>query len=73
MAVAKANGPWRWAYVKKHNVQLPDEYDQINRDIEPFWAVDPLVLVKIQKHWESRPDSFTVGMYPKMCTSATRC
>ncbi|EIW72778.1 hypothetical protein TREMEDRAFT_26330 [Tremella mesenterica DSM 1558] len=28
-----------WAYVKKHNVQLPDEYDQIYDDIEPFFAL----------------------------------
>ncbi|KAK7026875.1 hypothetical protein VNI00_015417 [Paramarasmius palmivorus] len=33
-----------WAYVRKHNVQLVDEYDQIWRDVEVFWgfSVDAL-------------------------------
>ncbi|PBK80587.1 hypothetical protein ARMGADRAFT_859444, partial [Armillaria gallica] len=28
---------WVWEYVEKNNVQLPDEYDQIYRDLEPYW------------------------------------
>ncbi len=28
----------RWSYVTEHNVQLPDEYDQIHNDLEPFWG-----------------------------------
>ncbi|KAK7043936.1 hypothetical protein VNI00_008102 [Paramarasmius palmivorus] len=33
-----------WAYVKKHNVQLPDEYDQIWRDVEVFWGFETRAL-----------------------------
>ncbi|KAF8882096.1 glycosyl transferase family 90-domain-containing protein [Infundibulicybe gibba] len=33
-----------WEYAQHHNVQLPDEYDQIWRDLEPFWGVNPLDL-----------------------------
>ncbi|KIO24440.1 glycosyltransferase family 90 protein [Tulasnella calospora MUT 4182] len=33
-----------WSYVKAHRVQLPDEYDRIYHDLEPFWGVDPLIL-----------------------------
>ncbi|KIM52545.1 hypothetical protein SCLCIDRAFT_60830, partial [Scleroderma citrinum Foug A] len=30
-----------WDYIVEHNVQLPDEYDEIYYDLEPFWGVDP--------------------------------
>lgn len=51
----------RWAYVQEHNVQLPDEYDQIYRDLEPFWGMNPTDLQRIQRGWEAHVDSFTVG------------
>lgn len=38
----------RWAYVTKHKVQLPDEYDRIHDDLEPLWGVDPTVLRSLQ-------------------------
>lgn len=41
-----------WAYVEANNVQLPDEYDQILRDIQPFWAVPPDSLQSLQRQWE---------------------
>lgn len=44
-----------------NNVQLPDEYDQIYRDIEPFWGVDPHDLQDARRAWEGNPDSFTIG------------
>ncbi|KAG5635493.1 hypothetical protein H0H81_011048 [Sphagnurus paluster] len=50
-----------WSYVEKHNVQLPDEYDQIHRDLEPFWAYHPLDLQKIQRKRELHADTFTLG------------
>lgn len=28
-----------WAYVKANRIILVDEYDQIQRDLEPFWAL----------------------------------
>ncbi|KAJ3507361.1 hypothetical protein NLJ89_g6348 [Agrocybe chaxingu] len=50
-----------WEYVEDHNVQLPDEYDQIYRDLEPFHGMNPKDLLKIQHDWEAHEDSFTVG------------
>ncbi|ORY21979.1 hypothetical protein BCR39DRAFT_474188 [Naematelia encephala] len=33
-----------WAYVVENDVQMPDEYDQINRDLLPFRALSPTDL-----------------------------
>jgi len=51
----------RWDYVVKHNVQLPDEYDQIHYDLEPFWGVEPAELIKAQEEVEKVKDSYTLG------------
>ncbi|KAF8874754.1 glycosyl transferase family 90-domain-containing protein [Infundibulicybe gibba] len=50
-----------WDYVTKHHVQLPDEYDQIFHDLEPFWGIEPGDLHKIQAELEKKKDSYTVG------------
>lgn len=50
-----------WQYVVEHNVQLPDEYDQIYHDLEPFWGVEPADLLKTQEDLEKKKDSFTLG------------
>ncbi|KAG5645977.1 hypothetical protein DXG03_004769 [Asterophora parasitica] len=50
-----------WAYVERHNVQLPDEYDQIYKDLEPYWGMDPKDLQAIETEWEAHPDSYTIG------------
>lgn len=51
----------RWQYVQRNNVQLPDEYDQIYHDLEPFWGVDPLDLQAVQTEMEQKQWSYTVG------------
>lgn len=51
----------RWEYVQEHNVQLPDEYDQIWHDIEPFWGFDPVEMRRLQLEQEAKPDSITIG------------
>jgi len=51
----------RWKYVKDHNVQLPDEYDQIYVDLQPFWGIEPTDLRKIQHELEGRYDTYTLG------------
>lgn len=56
------NSPFRWKYASEHNVQLPDEYDQIYRDLEPFWGIEPADLIKIQKEAELKKDSYTIGL-----------
>ncbi|KIJ63849.1 glycosyltransferase family 90 protein [Hydnomerulius pinastri MD-312] len=48
-----------WDYVVKHNVQLPDEYDEIYRDLEPFWGIDPADLAHTQKELEERRETIT--------------
>lgn len=51
----------RWRYAQAHDVQLPDEYDFIWRDLEPFWGIDPADLLSIQEQQERIPDSFIIG------------
>lgn len=50
----------RWNYIVKHNVQLPDEYDQIYHDIEPFWGMKPAYVREQQAAWEADRE---VGSY----------
>ncbi|KAF8347448.1 glycosyl transferase family 90-domain-containing protein [Amanita rubescens] len=50
-----------WQYVAKHNVQLPDEYDSIYHDLEPFWGLQPTELLKIREELESKINSYTIG------------
>jgi len=42
-------------------VQLPDEYDQIYHDLEPFWGVQPHELRESQKALEKETDTYTLG------------
>lgn len=53
--------PPRWRYVELHNVQLPDEYDRIWSDLEPFWGYSPTDLLEIQAEREDHKDTFTLG------------
>ncbi|KAF4616689.1 hypothetical protein D9613_008818 [Agrocybe pediades] len=50
-----------WDYVQKNNIQLPDEYDFIHNDLEPFWGISPEDLLKIQREQEDIPDTYTIG------------
>lgn len=45
----------------KHNVQLPDEYDEIYYDLEVFWGVDPEDLKHNQEELEKGFDVTTVA------------
>lgn len=45
----------------EYDIQLPDEYDQIMRDIEPFWGMDPKDLQETLSVWETHNDSYTIG------------
>ncbi|KAG8949524.1 Glycosyltransferase Family 90 domain containing protein [Tulasnella sp. 424] len=49
-----------WDYVQQHKVPLPDEYDRIYHDIEPFWAIDPAELAKSQSALERQGGTFTI-------------
>ncbi|KAJ6598369.1 glycosyl transferase family 90-domain-containing protein [Mycena vulgaris] len=50
-----------WNYVRKHGVQLADEYDQIHKDLEPFWGIEPTDLFAIRAELEAKFDSYTLG------------
>ncbi|TFK42149.1 hypothetical protein BDQ12DRAFT_598807 [Crucibulum laeve] len=50
-----------WKYAADNDVQLPDEYDMIVRDLEPFWGIDPVELQKVQEAQENVTDSFTLA------------
>ncbi|KZS91031.1 hypothetical protein SISNIDRAFT_517630 [Sistotremastrum niveocremeum HHB9708] len=49
-----------WKYVERNNVQLPDEYDQIMRDLEPFYGIDPSTLLAELAKEEGRGFSYTL-------------
>jgi hypothetical protein len=46
----------RWKYATENDVKLPDEYDQIYNDIEPFWGIEPVDLIKIHGENEVHND-----------------
>ncbi|KXN85628.1 Beta-1,2-xylosyltransferase 1 [Leucoagaricus sp. SymC.cos] len=49
-----------WDFITEHDVQLPDDYDQIWLDLELFWGMDPVELQRIQREQETHPESFTL-------------
>ena len=51
----------------KHDVQLPDEYDGIYNNLEPFWAIDPQVLRDSEELWEREKEQYFVA-FGKMST-----
>lgn len=51
----------RWDYVQRHNVQLPDEYDFLHRNLEIFWGVHPTYLENRRKEWQAHAEVFTLG------------
>ncbi|KAF8841138.1 hypothetical protein BDN67DRAFT_929060, partial [Paxillus ammoniavirescens] len=54
-----------WDYVVKHDVQLPDEYDEIYHDLDPFWGIHPYDLAITQEELEQQKGVVTV------CKTAT--
>ncbi|KAJ7719085.1 hypothetical protein DFH07DRAFT_872353 [Mycena maculata] len=60
-----------WNYVQKHAVHLPDEYDQIQADLEPFWGIEPTDLLALRAELEAKVDSvvntsFEAGKYGQL-------
>ncbi|GAA5908906.1 hypothetical protein JCM6882_005480 [Rhodosporidiobolus microsporus] len=49
-----------WAYARANRVVLTDEYDQIHRDLEPFWALEPGDLAHRVEVMQDREESFTI-------------
>lgn len=42
-------------------MQLPDEYDQIYKDLEPFWGMSPSHVQTLQAEYEGEPGTFTLS------------
>ncbi|KAG8881877.1 hypothetical protein FRB98_004070 [Tulasnella sp. 332] len=61
-----------WDYVLTHRVMLPDEYDQIHRDMEPFWGIQPEELQARQLAAEFRNDTFTISVRDAVAELVTR-
>jgi hypothetical protein len=51
----------RWKYVDDNNVQLPDEYDFLHRNLEIFWGVSPSILEQRRSEWATSPGTFSIG------------
>lgn len=51
----------RWAYVERHRVQLPDEYDFLHRNLEIFWGISPALLEQRRLQWAANSGTFTIG------------
>ncbi|BGP24779.1 glycosyltransferase family 90 protein [Rhodotorula toruloides] len=49
-----------WAYAKANRVILVDEYDQIHRDLQPFWALEPGDLAHRVRVMQERAETFTI-------------
>ncbi|KAG2340814.1 hypothetical protein BDR05DRAFT_889164 [Suillus weaverae] len=50
-----------WDYVVTHNVQLPDEYDEIYQDLEPFWGIDPPDFQKNREQLEAQDNTVVIA------------
>lgn len=46
--------------MQRHDVQLPDEYDQIYHDLEPYWGMDPTDLQELYTEVENAKSDFVV-------------
>ncbi|WVQ96174.1 hypothetical protein IAU59_003277 [Kwoniella sp. CBS 9459] len=49
-----------WAYVRENDVQLPDEYDQIHKDLHPFRALSPRDLKARVQEAAQLHDTFVI-------------
>ncbi|GAA5984871.1 hypothetical protein JCM11641_005447 [Rhodosporidiobolus odoratus] len=53
-----------WRFCEENNVQLRDEYDQINHDLAPHWALEGHDSRHRNKVMQERDHTFTVVMRP---------
>jgi len=55
--------PFRWKYATENDVILTDEYDQIARNFEPFWALEPGDLRHRDRVMQERGHSFVLAFH----------
>ncbi|KAG6330976.1 hypothetical protein ID866_8112 [Astraeus odoratus] len=53
-----------WDYVVRHDVLLPDEFDEIYYDLEPYWGFDPLDIQQAQRDLEKQNDIISIEKTP---------
>ncbi|KAM0753092.1 hypothetical protein T439DRAFT_286471 [Meredithblackwellia eburnea MCA 4105] len=51
-----------WEYAKANRIVLTDEYDQIHRDLEPFWALEPSDMLHRIRVMQDREETFTISV-----------
>jgi hypothetical protein len=52
----------RWNFAQANNIVLTDEYDQISKDLESFWALEPHDLRHRAKVMQEREHTFTLSI-----------
>lgn len=60
-----------WEYAQENEVKIVDDYDQINHDIEPFYALSPEVFNARVKALESAEFTYHLQVGPNVPTSRT--
>lgn len=50
-----------WDYVVANNVQLPDEYDEIYQDLEPYWGIDALDFQTNREQLEAQENTIVLA------------
>lgn len=60
-----------WAYCQEHNVKIVDDYDQIEHDVEPFFALSPEIFRARVKDLESAEFTYHLQVGPNVETQRT--
>ncbi|BEI95985.1 hypothetical protein CcaverHIS631_0109340 [Cutaneotrichosporon cavernicola] len=60
-----------WHYVVNNSVQLPDEYDQIDRDLRLFRALHPNDILLRMNRAARDPDTFTIKVHHGLMRSTS--
>ncbi|KAK8865940.1 hypothetical protein IAR55_001089 [Kwoniella newhampshirensis] len=50
-----------WKYAEENGVELPDEYDQIHHDLEPFYAIPPAQFHELLRHTSTQSGMYTIS------------
>ncbi|KAK4687168.1 hypothetical protein P7C73_g2946, partial [Tremellales sp. Uapishka_1] len=58
-----------WQFCKRNKVKIVDDYDQINRDIEPFLGISPELFRKRDKALMETAHSYQINLSPTSASS----
>lgn len=62
--------PYRWEFAKKNRIILVDEYDQIHRDLEPFWALEASDMRHRHRVMQERDHTVTIAINPDRASAS---